>query len=269
MPFIDTYGLPEINFVRTGPRGGRPLVFLHPVGLDLTWWGSQIEEFGSDHDVIALDMPGHGLSGKLSGPPTFDLMSEVVQAVLENLDAGPVHLVGVSVGGMIAQKFALRRPELVQSLTLVATLCTFPDEARVALRGRASAARMQGMIRIAELSNERWFPSSFRKRRPDIIDRATKCLLSQDAEFHASMWDMIAGLDLASTISAIRCPTLVVAGTEDGNAPVAAAKRISDLIAGASLEEMSGVGHFPPFESPAAFNALLRRFLANVGKPQS
>lgn len=255
-------GVSDINLVRTGPRGGRPIVFLHPVGLDLTWWSAQIEEFGRDHDVAAFDMPNHGLSGTLDAPPGFELMASGLEGVLAHLDAGPVHLVGMSVGGMIAQTFALRRPDLVCSLSLVATLCTFPVAAREALRERARVARTQGMGRIAQLSNERWFPPAFRARRPDMLDRATRSLMLQDPEFHAAMWEMIAGLDLEAQLASITCPTLVVVGGADTNAPVSAGEKIAGLIRGAALHEMAGLGHFPAFEAPGPFNELLRRFLA-------
>ena len=251
----------DINFVRTGPRGGRPVMFLHPVGLDLTWWSAQIEEFGSDHDVVAFDMPHHGLSGKLNVPPSFELMARGVEALVAHLDAGPVHLVGMSVGGMIAQEFALRRPDLVCSLSLVATLCTFAEPVREAIRERARIVRADGMAKIAQLSNQRWFTPAFRERRPDMLDRATVSLMQQDPGFHASMWEMIAGLDLEARLASISCPTLVVVGGEDVNAPLAAGAKIAGLIRGAALDEMAGLGHFPPFEAPAAFNSLLRRFL--------
>ena len=246
---ITVPGVTTINAVRSGPRGARPILFLHPVGLDLTWWGAQLDYFGGDYDVIAFDMPNHGLSGKLGTPPSFDLLARNLEAVLLQLDTGPAHLVGMSVGGMVAQHFALRRPDLVSSLTLVATLCTFPSQVREALRERARIARAEGMAKIAQLSNERWFPQAFRQRRPDMLDRATKSLLRQDPAFHASMWDMIAGLDLEAELHRIACPTLVVVGAEDGNAPLPAGEKIASLIRGASLHQMAGVGHFPPIRS--------------------
>ena len=262
MPLIEIIGGPDINLVRTGPRGRPPVVLMHPVGLDLTWWDLQFAEFGRDHDVVAFDMPNHGLSGKLRAPPTFDAMAMVAAGVVAHLGAGPAHLVGLSVGGMIAQAVALARPELVRSLSLVGTLCTFPDAVRGALRERARVSREEGMARIALLSQERWFPPAFRARRPDVLDRAAKSLLLQDPDFHASMWEMIATLDLEALLPTLRCPTLVVAGTEDINAPVAAARRIARLIPGAMLHEMPGAGHFPPMEMPDVFNGLVRDFLA-------
>lgn len=260
----------SLNLARTDRHGGPPLLLLHPVGLDLTWWGPQFEEFGRERDVIAFDMPGHGQSGHLASPPTFDLMARAVESVLDAHGGRPADVVGVSVGGMIAQTVALRRPDLVRSLSLVATLCTFPAEVREALRERARVARMDGMGRIAELSNERWFTPEFRARRPDMMERTRRSLLQQSGEFHAAMWEMIAGLELASAIRQIRRPTLVVAGEADRNAPPDAARAIAGAIPGAILHVMPDIAHFPPFEASDAFNAVLSEFLRTASnEPQS
>ena len=259
---IEFTGGPAINLVRTGPRGGTPIVFLHALGLDLTWWDHQVAAFGRDHDVVALDLPGHGRSDQPDAPPTFERMAQAVAAVLVHVAAGPVHLVGISVGGMVAQIMAVAQPDLVRSLTLVATSCTFPEPVRQALRERANLARERGMATIAQMHVERWFPQAFRTQRPDVLDRAIKLLLQQDPALHASLWDMVAGLDVAPRLSALACPAMVIAGGEDPSASAAAGQMITDRIAGATLHTMDGCGHFPPIEAAAEFNALLRRFLA-------
>ena len=261
MPKVAVGGGPDINMVRTGPTGRTPIVLVHALGLDLTWWGHQIEAFGRDQDIIAIDLPGHGLSGGLDDKPTFDQMARSVAGVLEQVGAGAVHLVGLSLGGMIAQTLTITRPERVRSLGLVATSCTFPEAARQAVRERARVARGGGMAAIAPLSAERWFPQTFRTQRPDVIDRAIKLMMQQDVEFHASLWDMVATLDLEQQLSAVRCPTMVVAGGEDPSAPAAAGQRIVDRIAGSTLHVVEGCGHFPPLEAPEAFNGLLRHFI--------
>ncbi len=254
----------DMNLVRTGPRGGAPLVLLHALGLDLTWWSDQVAAFGDDHDIIALDLPGHGQSSPTKGAPTFEAMAGAVAGLLASLGVGPVHLVGISMSGMVAQLMAITRPELVRSLGLVATSCTFPGAARQAVLERARATRAGGMEAIAPLSVERWFPPAFRVRRPDILDRATKTMLRQDPEFHARLWEMVATLDLETRLAAVSCPTLVVAGAEDASASAAAGQLIVDQIAGARLHVVAGSGHFPPLEAAAEFNQLLRGFLATA-----
>ena len=283
MPKVEIAGGPDINVVRAGPRGGAPVVLLHALGLDLTWWDHQVEAFGRDHDVIALDLPGHGLSGRPDAPPTFDVMARAVADVLAHEEAGPAHVVGISFGGMVAQELALARPAMVRSLSLVATSCTFPEAARQVVRERARVARRRnwrassrtrqvvrerarvartgGMAAIAPLSLERWFPPAFRARRPDVLDRALKVMLRQDPECHASLWDTGAALDMERRLSSLACPAMGVAGGEDMSAPAAAGQAIVDRIAGARLHVMAGCGHFPPLETPEAFDALLRAFL--------
>ncbi len=98
-------------------------------------------------------------------------------------------------------------------------------------------------------------------QRPDVIDRAIKLMVQQDPEYHASLWDMVAALDLEHQLDAVTCPTMVVAGGEDPSAPAAAGQRIVDRITGSTLHVVEGCGHFAPLEAPEAFNELLRRFI--------
>ncbi len=261
MPKVKTSSGLDINLVRTGPKGGAPIVFLHALGLDLTWWDRQIAEFGRDHDVVAFDLPGHGLSGHLKVQPTFDGMARAVMDVLAHVDAGPAHLVGISFGGMVAQTMVVARPDLVRSLTLVATSCTFPEAVRQVVRERARVARTGGMATIAPLHLERWFPSAFRTQRPDVLDRAVKIMLQQDPELHASLWDIVAAVDMEHRLSGLTCPTMVVVGGEDMSASTAAGQLIINQIAGATIHVVAGSGHFPPMEAPLEFNALLRQHL--------
>ena len=168
----------------------------------------------------------------------------MLAGVIRHLDAGAAHVVGVSVGGMIAQALALLQPELVRSLVLVHTLCTFPDAVRGALRERARVAREDGMSAIAPMSLARWFTPAFRTARPNLMDRATKSMLAQDGAFHGAMWDMIAGLDLQARLRAVACPTLVVTGARER--PRADGRR----------HPRRDAARAEPFETPAEFNAL-------------
>ncbi len=267
MPKVRLRSGMDVNLVRTGPRGHSPVILMHAIGLDLTWWELQFSRFGAEFDVVAFDMPGHGSSDAPPPQITFDFMAEILADVISHLEAGAVHLVGLSVGGMIALTFALSRPGLVRSLSLIGTLHGFPDASRTLLRERAAFASEQGMARLVGPTLERWFPPAFRARRPDVLDRATKCLLRQRPETHAAMWEMVASLDLAARLPELSCPTLVVVGTNDGNAPVAAVRDMAGMISNAQVEEIAGAGHFAPVEKPEAFNEVLAGFLARSSLP--
>ena len=264
MPILKIPDSPDINYVRTGTKGGVPIFLVHALGLDLSVWEQQFTEFGADRDLIAIDLPGHGLSGTLDTPPDFATMARIVGKVIEHLDIGPVHLAGISVGGMIAQTVAVTRPDLLRSLTLIATSCTFPEPVRSVLKERAHLVREKGMEVIVPLHLDRWFPQDFRQRRPDVLDRFTKILFRQKPEFHAGMWDMVATLNVERQLNTLGFPVMVVAGDEDPSAPPAAGQIIVDRIDGARLVVIRACGHFPQIEHPGEFNSVMRNFVNQV-----
>jgi 3-oxoadipate enol-lactonase len=262
MTIIKVTNVTDINFVRCGPADSTPLVFLHPIGLDLTWWEHQIAAFAGDHAVIALDLPGHGLSGALDSP-TFDAMAQAVVGVLEHCGAKSAHIIGLSVGGLIAQTLAIKRPDLVHSLALISTRASMPEAGRQAFMDIAEMARRDGMPKVAQLLNERMFPDFFRTLRPDVLDRVTKALLLQDKYFHASMWEMISAFNVESQLHTIKCPTLIVIGASDLPANQEAGKNLATKISGAIFREIPHAGHLSPIQTPEPFNVLLRHFLAS------
>lgn len=264
MTILKIPGSPDINYARTGPAGGTPLLFVHALGLDLSVWEPQFAALGAERDLIAIDLPGHGLSAPLETPPSFDTMAQMLAQCIAHLGLTQVDLIGISVGGMIAQTVAVRFPTLVRSLTLVATLCTFSDAVREVIRHRASFVRQHDMAVIIPLHLERWFPADFRRRRPDVLDRFTKILNGQHPEFHACMWEMVATLDVEQALTTVQCPVLVVAGADDPSAPPPAGQVIVDRVNDGRLVVLPDCGHFPQIEQAAQFNSMLRRFTADI-----
>src|ERR1700754_397223 len=243
-----------IHSVRTGKRGAPLVVLVHAVGVDLTYWGDQIEMLQTSFDVVAYDLPGHGGSANpVKGFGFADAVATLTKVIVD-ADAGPAHIVGLSVGGMIAQNLALARPDLVRSLVLVDTISTFPDAVRTALLDRARLTRTEGMGAILKQTLERWFTADFIMRRPDVLDRVPKPLLADDPEIQAGMWEMIAPLDTAPRLTSLDKPTLVVVGEHDPTTPVAASQAIAERIPGAVLYIVPGASHMAPLEKPSLVN---------------
>lgn len=251
-----------LNYVRTG-RAGAPLVVLvHAVGTDLTYWDHQIGALRHDHDVVAYDLAGHGASAPPGAPPSFAASAADLALVIETAGAGPAHVIGLSVGGMIAQTLALARPDLIRSLCLLDTASTFSDGVRDALRQRGATTRDQGMEAIVQPTLDRWFTPAFAERRPDVIDRVAKTLRSNDPGMHAAMWDMIATLDTAPHLPAVDKPTLVLVGEKDPTTPLAASQLIAERVPGAVLHVLPDVSHISPVEAPELVNRTVGSFLA-------
>lgn len=255
-----------INLVRTGPRGGTPVVLVHPVGLDLTYWSLQIEALCDLHDVVAFDLPGHGRTPGEAAEWTLDRAAAVLEKVIRSIGADHAHVVGLSVGGMIAQALALHSPLLVRSLTLIDTAAAFTDEGRAAMRVRAEAVRGGGMEAVVQSTIERWFTPANVARRPDLVERVTRTLLADDPLVHGAMWDMISALDLVSKLDRISCPTLVLVGEFDPSTPPAAARLLQANIRGAELHIIADASHMAPLEKPNEVNAYLVDFLRRIGE---
>ena len=123
---------------------GPVVLLLHPVGLDLPWWESQVEALRSEFQVLRPDFRGHGESAIASPPYTLVDFANDAHALLEELKLAPAHVIGLSLGGMVAQVLAREYPADVRSLVLADTLCTLPDAARQTLGGGGGGGRAGG-----------------------------------------------------------------------------------------------------------------------------
>ncbi|MCX4745921.1 alpha/beta fold hydrolase [Kitasatospora sp. NBC_01287] len=250
-----------VHYVRSGPRGGVPVVLLHAAGLDRGYWDRQLVALHDAYDVVVPDLPGHGATPGEPRDWTLEQLTATLSGFLHALDIRVAHLAGVSLGGMLGQSLAATEPDLVRSLTLIGTTASFSADGRAAMLERARTARSGGMAALLPATIARWFTPETVARRPDLIDRVTTTLLADDPLVHAAVWEMIAGLDLAPGLGRIGCPTLVLVGTEDRSTPVAAAQELRDGIAGARLEIIPDTSHLAPLEHPGLTNTHLRSFL--------
>ena len=136
---------------------GAPIVLLHGVGLDRTIWDAVSAELGRvlpDSEVIALDLPGHGAQPPLTHEVS---LGDLAADVLDRMPAGPVHLVGFSVGALIAQHIAVHHPDRVLTLTCVNSVCDRNGQEAAAVAGRLETAGVDFALG-AERAVDRWFP---------------------------------------------------------------------------------------------------------------
>jgi 3-oxoadipate enol-lactonase len=237
---------------------GEPLLLLHPIGLDSSWWSTYIELFAERFRVIAVDLPGHGTSSPLRAPITLDDMAHDVAAVLRAEKAGPAHVIGVSMGGMVAQYLALRQPRKVASLILCATAGDFADDVRPLLRERGVVART-GMAAVIEPTLERWFPP--RARDAAIGRSCARTLAAGDPESWEACWAAISELATVDRLGALDIPVLVITGSADVTTPPTAAEALARALPDARLIIVPGAWHMGVFEDPKRFVAAFADFL--------
>jgi 3-oxoadipate enol-lactonase len=245
-------------------RGQGPaLVFLHGIGGDAACWRLQLEAFGERHRAIAWNMPGYGGSAPLA-ETTFPGLADALVGLLDQRDVERAHLVGHSLGGMVAQEVAARFPDRLLTLTLVATSAAFgrPDgdwQRDFLARRLESLERGRSM---ADLAPEIVAGLVGEAPEPSGVAQAIRSMARvPEAAYRAALHCLVT-FDRRAALACIGVPTLLLAGARDATAPPAVMERMAARIPHARLVVLPGAGHLANLEQPAAFNAALGAFLA-------
>jgi len=253
----------RFNVRRTGESG--PLVvLLHPLALSGAVWNPMAAALGRSYRVAALDARGHGDSPWDRKPFTIDDLAADVAAVIETLDTGPAHVVGLSMGGSTAVVLAETRPDLVDGLVLADTTACYGPDRREKWAERAHKAVAVPRDRQLDFQVDRWFTEGYRKREPQGVERVSEIFRLTDSKAHAAACTAFGGLDATARLGDIRARTLVLVGDEDYATPPAMAETLADGIPGAELRVLPETRHLSLIERPDLW-PLVERHLE--GKP--
>ncbi|NEA99239.1 alpha/beta fold hydrolase [Streptomyces sp. SID13726] len=223
------------------------MVLLHGVGLDRGMWSRCLPALAERHRVTLVDLRGHGASP--AAEPGVSL-AELAGDVAEVMD-GPAHVVGFSLGALVAQQLALSQPELTSALTLVSSVAGRSEEEREAVAGRRERAR-QDFAGSARAAVERWFSEDWRAREPDLAWSVLTTLLSNDPTSYLACYDVFATADasLWPGLPGIKAPTVVVTGQDDPGSTPAMTRLLADRIPDARAVIVPGARHLLPLERP-------------------
>jgi len=252
-----------------GRACGRPVLFINSLGADLRMWDPLLGHLPAGLRVIRYDMRGHGLSDCPPGPYAMDDLVADAARLLDHLGVRAAVVVGLSIGGMVAQGLAAMRPDLVSGLVVSNSAARIGTEEmwleRVALVERA------GVGALADGVLERWFTAGFREGREIALWR--HMLVRQPAAGYAACAAGLAAADLTATTRSLALPTLVIAAERDGSTPPELVRATADLIPGARFDLiegadmfLEGAGHLPHVERPEAYGRLLSDFILERGE---
>ena len=247
---------------RVEAGSGEPLVFLHGVGGDSASWAPQIEAFSAGYRAIAWDMPGYGPSLPLDRM-SFPALAGSLLDLLDRLGLDRVHLVGHSMGGMVAQEFAALRPERVATLVLSATSPAFgrPDGEFQKRFVEARIAPLDNGLTMADLADEMVATMLGPSSDPAGTAIARRSMAGvPEATYRAAIACLVT-FDRRDALAGYRMPVLVLAGETDTNAPAPMMEKMAHRIPGAEYVCMAGTGHLGNLENPAAFNRAVGSFL--------
>lgn len=238
-----------------GDGGPGAIVLVHPIGLDRHVWGPLARAVTSHAPLIAYDIRGFGDAAGAPPLTGIDQLADDLACVLDGLGVERADVVGLSLGGAVAQELALSHRARVRSLTLIATT----DHGSPALRERADAVRREGPVAQVAPTLERWFTPATLRRRSPALAYARERLEAVNGAAIAAGWDALAAFTARDRLATLAIPTQVIAGERDSSAPVEAMRQIAARIPGARFDVVGDAGHMLPLERPEALAATLSR----------
>jgi 3-oxoadipate enol-lactonase len=268
VPMVEVRGT-ELHYERAG--SGEPLLLIQGMSGTHVSWGEPFKEaLEESFDVVAFDNRGIGLSARISEPFTIAEMAEDTAELLERLEIESAHVVGISMGGMIAQELALAHPGRLRSLTLGCTYCggevsrLMPQESVEKLAaGMASGDRDQAIRAGYEINLSPTFRAdedayaAFHEMATSVP--AAKQVIELQAQ-------AIFGHDTSGRLGEISTPTLIIHGTVDGVLPFPNGEQIASLMPSARFEVLEDVGHMFWWEQPQRSAELIREHALAAGR---
>ncbi len=249
----------DINYTIEGE--GPWLTLSHSLACNLHMWDEEAKRLSKRYKVLRYDTRGHGKSGAPAGAYTLELLADDVHGMLQALGVQSTHFVGLSMGGMIGQTFALKYPGMFRSLALCDTSSRYPAEAAGVWVERIKTVEAQGMEPMVVPTLERWFTASYRKARPEVVEKVAAMIRTTPVPGFVGCCHAIPKINLTSRLAEIRCPSLVIVGKDDPGTPVAMAEDIHRALPGSELVIIASAAHLSNLEQPDAFNQALGEFL--------
>jgi 3-oxoadipate enol-lactonase len=254
----------EINYEIAG--SGPWVTLSHSLACDLHMWDEQMDALTRKYKVLRFDTRGHGASSAPAGAYTLEEMADDVHAMLVALGIKQTHWVGLSMGGMIGQTFALKYPGVFKSMVLADTTSRYPEDAASVWTDRIKTAQTGGMEPIAGAMLARWFTEPYPKSHPQVMARIGGSVRATPIAGFVGCCHAIPKINLTKRLKEIACPTLIVVGEQDPGTPVAMAREIHEAKPGSELVIIPSAAHLSNVEQSQAFNAALLGFLERAAK---
>lgn len=257
MPYFDSNEI-KIHYEIAG--SGEPLLLIHGLGSSCQDWEMQVDHFARYFQVITLDLRGHGKTSKTTGPYSMALFAEDSAHLLESLDCGPVNIMGISLGGMVAFQMALDHPRLIKKLVIVNSVPELVPRGLKDLLGywqRLLIVRVLGMRRMGQVLADRFFSEPDQEAIKEVF-------VQRWSENHVPSYlaalKAAYGWSIKERLGEIRVPTLVI-GADGDYFPTADKEAYTAMIPGARLVVIENSKHALPAEKPEEFNQVVENFL--------
>ncbi len=244
-----------------GPDTGPVVMFANSLGTDLRVWDPLLPHMPKGLRIVRFDNRGHGLSDCPAAPYDMDTLVSDAEAVVDALGLTNVAFVGLSIGGLIGQGLAARRPDVMRALVLMDTAAKIGSPEMWG--DRIAAVQSGGLEPMGDAILDRWFA-------PEMRNDATRLapwrnmLIRTPVDGYVGCCAAIAGADFTASTAALTLPVMAMAGSEDGATTPELVEATAKLCK-AAFHVIANAGHLPCIEAPDAVGALISDFLKEVG----
>lgn len=250
-----------IHYEIAGNEHGPWVTLSHSLACNLHMWDDQMAALTQKYKVLRFDTRGHGQSTAPPGDYTLDQMADDVKGLFDALGITRTHWIGLSMGGMIGQTFALKYPGVFQSLTLADTTSRRPPNAAQMWGERVAIARAQGMAGVLDTTLARWFTEPYRHSRKDVMARIGADILNTPVDGFSGACVAISKVNTLDRLKEIQCPVFIIVGEEDHGTPPEMARAIHKNLPGSELLVIKSAAHLSNVEQPQVFNRAVLEFL--------
>ncbi len=247
-----------------GPETAPVVCFCHSLSSDGGMWAEQMQPLlAAGFRVLRLDMRGHGGSDSVAGHYTMAALADDVAVALDHLGIRKVHYIGLSIGGMLGQAFAVAHGQRLLSAMWCDTSPQTPPGAKDAWAPRVETVTKAGSLApLADGTMERWFSPAWKPKHPARWKEIHSTIAGTTPAGFLGCAAAILNFDFTPQLPKLKLPVLVLCGSDDAGTPPAGNRRIAELVPGGRYEEIPTARHFPNVEFPDIFNKLMLDWLA-------
>lgn len=251
-----------LHYRQEGNPDGPAIVFSNSLGTDFRIWDAVVEPLRAHYSILRYDKRGHGLSEATPAPYSMETHVDDLRELLARTSVSKPLVVGLSIGGMIAQGLAIRYPDMVRAMVLMDTAHKIGT--RQMWDQRIAAIERSGVAGVAEAILQRWFTPGFRDPENPDFAGYRNMLVRTSVDGYLGSCMALRDADYTAGVSGLSLPVLCIVGDQDGSTPPDLVRSTSKLIPGARFEIVADAGHLPCIEQPEATAKLIADFAGEV-----
>ena len=235
-----------------------PIVFIHGVGLTYEIWQPQLDFF-TNYSTLAYDILGHGKSSLKKQNISFDDFSDQLIKLIDELNFQKIHLVGFSIGSLIARNFATKFNDRLQSLVLLGSIYKRTEQQQKIVNERFNQAKKE--LKLSKLALKRWFTDKYLENNPDTYDKISSILSSNNMANFIKVYELFVNHKNDEDFKKITVNTLITTGENDIGSTIEMSQELNKIIKNSQLKIIKNGKHLCGIECADDVNLMIKNFI--------